>query len=149
MPEKTYELPDIFSAAIAVGNEKERDDLIERMTTDRPELRAQVNELLNAHQAANSFPSNPPRELDKTQFQRGRSNNESVMTSLKSGFSLSPVVLRDESGDINDPVLRPNSTELPNRDANDKYQLQGEIARGGMGAVLLVVAIPTYVVTWQ
>ena len=105
MPEKTYELPDIFSAAIAVGNEKERDDLIERMTTDRPELRAQVNELLNAHQAANSFLSNPPRELDKTQFQRGRSNNESVMTR--------------------------------------------EIARGGMGAVLLVVAIPTYVVTWQ
>jgi len=111
MPEKTYELPDIFSAAIAVENEKERDDLIGRMTADRPEVRAQV-------------------------FQRGRSNNESVMTSLRSEFSLSPVVLRDESGDINDPVLRPNSDELPNRDANDKYQLQGEIARGGMGAVL-------------
>jgi serine/threonine-protein kinase len=47
-----------------------------------------------------------------------------------------PVLLRQAEGD-SDPVVLPGSDALPPRDATgDRYQLFGEIARGGMGAVL-------------
>src|SRR4051794_7898162 len=47
-----------------------------------------------------------------------------------------PVVLPQAEGE-SDPILRPRSDAMPagNR-AGSRYQLHGEIARGGMGAVL-------------
>jgi tetratricopeptide (TPR) repeat protein len=47
-----------------------------------------------------------------------------------------PVRLRDAKGE-NDPVVWPGSEAMPPKSAvGDRYQLFGEIARGGMGAVL-------------
>src|SRR5262245_59826301 len=44
-----------------------------------------------------------------------------------------PPLLRDDSSD--GPLVQPASPEMP-RSASDRYQLLGEIARGGMGVIL-------------
>src|SRR5262245_34286568 len=44
-----------------------------------------------------------------------------------------PPVLRDDPSD--GPLVQPASPEMP-RTASDRYQLLGEIARGGMGVIL-------------
>src|SRR5271157_2350131 len=47
-----------------------------------------------------------------------------------------PVLLREAKGE-SDHVVKPNSDAMPPRSATgDRYQLFGEIARGGMGAIL-------------
>src|SRR5689334_821631 len=47
-----------------------------------------------------------------------------------------PVLLPEVKGE-SDHVVRPNSDAMPAREeVGDRYQLFGEIARGGMGAVL-------------
>jgi serine/threonine-protein kinase len=49
---------------------------------------------------------------------------------------LRPVSLREPAGEGSGVVERPKSPELPPPGAAGRYQLFGEIARGGMGAVL-------------
>jgi eukaryotic-like serine/threonine-protein kinase len=50
--------------------------------------------------------------------------------------SLRPVLLREAKGE-SDHVVKPNSDAMPPKSTTgDRYQLFGEIARGGMGAVL-------------
>src|SRR5262245_17289865 len=47
------------------------------------------------------------------------------------------VQLRDPDSGAHAPVVRPRSSEMPQgHDPAGRYQLHGEIARGGMGAVL-------------
>jgi WD40 repeat protein/serine/threonine protein kinase len=46
------------------------------------------------------------------------------------------VALRDAVEEGDEPIVRPKSPEMPQRDSDSRYQLQGEIARGGMGAIL-------------
>jgi serine/threonine-protein kinase len=57
----------------------------------------------------------------------------SVLRAL--GASLPRVLLRDPEGETVTPVGRPGSAEKPPPEATGRYQLLGEIARGGMGAV--------------
>jgi serine/threonine-protein kinase len=45
-----------------------------------------------------------------------------------------PPVLRDDASDLA-PIVQPASAEMPRRDP-DRFQLHGEIARGGMGVIL-------------
>ena len=70
--------------------------------------------------------------VSSTSFNQG----QSVLTSLGSG-SIPRVHLR-ELPDDPEPVVKPRSDEMPGRNeaSLDRYQLQGEIARGGMGAIL-------------
>lgn len=75
--------------------------------------------------------------------------NGSARQSLEKTIASVPrVVLRDldqdrddhdrnhEAPDQDDPLVGPQSAELPVGSSNGRYQLFGEIARGGMGAVL-------------
>jgi tetratricopeptide (TPR) repeat protein len=56
--------------------------------------------------------------------------------SCSSLHGMRPVRLREAKGE-NDPVVWPGSEAMPPRsEMGDRYQLFGEIARGGMGAVL-------------
>jgi serine/threonine-protein kinase len=62
---------------------------------------------------------------------------QSVLAPLTTRLGkLRPVLLRDAEGDSNH-VVRPKSDAMPTAaERGDRYQLAGEIARGGMGAVL-------------
>lgn len=73
--------------------------------------------------------SKEPSPLDTVQ--------PSVLESLRDVVDHLPqVILRETHSDLEDLVVRPNSREIPRSDSNSRYQLQGEIARGGMGVVL-------------
>jgi serine/threonine protein kinase len=61
----------------------------------------------------------------------------SFVTSLYARLGNVPQVsLRQSVAEPDDPYLKLNSTELPVGEMDGRYQLHGEIARGGMGAIL-------------
>ncbi len=65
--------------------------------------------------------------------------SSSVLASFGEAFGkIPPVLLRDaDSGTDPGPVIQPSSPEIPDQaDRSARLQLFGEIARGGMGAVL-------------
>jgi serine/threonine protein kinase/tetratricopeptide (TPR) repeat protein len=66
--------------------------------------------------------------------------NHSVLKMLAQTLDDVPrVALRETEVEGADPITRPKSPEMPgmpDRNSDSRYQLQGEIARGGMGAVL-------------
>jgi hypothetical protein len=69
-------------------------------------------------------------------FEPGRA---SVLTSLAESLGGLPrVLLRDtDPGEEPSPLVKPGSSEMPGtEDRSGRYQLLGEIARGGMGAIL-------------
>ena len=62
---------------------------------------------------------------------------ERVLRALGNTIDEMPSVsLRESADDGDDPIQRPNSPEIPHSQPDGRYQLQGEIARGGMGAVI-------------
>jgi tRNA A-37 threonylcarbamoyl transferase component Bud32/sugar lactone lactonase YvrE len=66
----------------------------------------------------------------------GAAGNRSVLTSLYAGLGKVPqVTLRQSAAEPDDPYLKLNSTEFPVGEKDGRYQLHGEIARGGMGAI--------------
>ncbi len=85
-------------------------------------------------------PSAPVDSLDAglaAGFGRPAEASGSMMTRLRDDYgALPPVLLRAANGDGSD-IVRPKSDAMPKAgEAGDRYQLAGEIARGGMGAVL-------------
>ena len=63
--------------------------------------------------------------------------NQSVLTSLGQTVDIAPnVVLRDPSKSEAVQVSESSSRGLPNPKSAGRYELHGEIARGGMGAIL-------------
>lgn len=52
------------------------------------------------------------------------------------GQTVPRVALRDSVAEGADPIVRPKSAEMLDPNSDGRYQLQGEIARGGMGAIL-------------
>jgi WD40 repeat protein/serine/threonine protein kinase len=62
--------------------------------------------------------------------------DRSVLNSLYASLGKVPhVTLRYSVAEPDDPYLKLNSTELPVGEKDGRYQLHGEIARGGMGAI--------------
>jgi eukaryotic-like serine/threonine-protein kinase len=70
-------------------------------------------------------------------FGRPAEASSGMMTRLRDDYgAMPPVLLRDADGEGSD-VLRPKSYAMPKPgEAGERYQLAGEIARGGMGAVI-------------
>ncbi len=63
--------------------------------------------------------------------------SHSVLRSVCNSLSEIPnVSLRASEGEGGDPVARPNSPEMAKSDSDCRYRLDGEIARGGMGAII-------------
>ena len=62
----------------------------------------------------------------------------SVLTTLGLGAGSPPHVQLRDLPDESEPLIKPRSAEMPAQDGATlgRYQLQGEIARGGMGAIL-------------
>jgi serine/threonine-protein kinase len=87
-----------------------------------------------------AVPSTPADSLDAglaAGFGRPTDGPGSVLEGLRSRFGpLQPVLLGEAEGE-SAHIVQPKSDAMPTPEqTGDRYQLQGEIARGGMGAVL-------------
>ena len=124
-------------------------------------LRERVDALLRRHEQAGDFLEQPPAEFeapiipdissqdrakalqaglaaafaDNEAFVIGNSGH-SVLTSLGQSIQVPHIVLRESKAEGDSPITRPKSPEMPPRDSDSRYRLDGEIARGGMGAIL-------------
>ena len=124
-------------------------------------LRQRIDALLRRHEQVGSFLEQPPAEFDATiipdisnqdrveALQAGLAaafNQEqsviignaghSVLRALGQSVDVPRVALRESKAEGNGPIARPRSPEMPEKNSESRYRLDGEIARGGMGAIL-------------
>ncbi len=150
----------IFDTARKIQATADRDAFVRETCGEDSALRRRVEKLLSAYDAESQFLEQPAAALDATivheaserdraeslqaglaaAFHEGQSvvigsAGHSVLKSLSHTIDNVPrVMLRDAVGD--EPITKPSSPEVPDRVADSRYRLDGEIARGGMGAIL-------------
>jgi serine/threonine-protein kinase len=113
-----------------------------RLLADHPaiaeELRACLDVMHLADQMAKGSGAIPVESRTPSHSPApGTSRVVSLLTSLGLGTAEIPQVLLRELPDESERLARPRSTEMPPSGASvNRYQVQGEIARGGMGAIL-------------
>src|SRR5262249_9991259 len=100
--------------------------------------RATMNQPHDPNRTVDS-PSTPADSLDAglaAGFGRPADGPGSVLSGLRESLGdLRPILLREAEGE-SAHVVKPKSDAMPApEETGDRYQLQGEIARGGMGAV--------------
>src|SRR5262245_42905620 len=86
-------------------------------------------------------PTHPDQTIDQAPSANGPDSGPplpaggSILRAL--GVDMPRVALREPDQDGVTPILRPASAEMPDApDVPGRYQFVGEIARGGMGAIL-------------
>lgn len=160
MSDQKPHLDSLFEAAVAIESADERAAFLEKSCGEDLELRKQLELLLQSDQQAGSFLDKPPAELEGTVIGQAGDDlaasleaglapafdadaavvignaGHSVLKSLGESIDVPRVVLRESKDEGDDPVTRPSSPEVPKSDSDSRYQLQGEIARGGMGAII-------------
>ena len=154
MSAKTSPEITIFLSAI----ERDADELaayLDDACGDDQQLRGRVDALVAAHGRNSSFLERPAPGLDRTvgvnrdALDAGFSatfgadaavvigdTNHSVLKSLSKQLPKDPQIVLRQGGGETDSVVKPSSPELPTDRENSRYQLHGEIARGGMGAII-------------
>ncbi len=154
MANNTPDLDSIFMAALEIESLADRAAFLDQACGDNQTIRKEVDRMLSSHGELGSFLEQPAMEfaaangpaVDATQVGPPAPAQDrpvvavdgrpSVLESLGQTMDVPRVVLRDPQAEGADPLLRPHSLEMPNRSADDRYRLDGEIARGGMGAIL-------------
>lgn len=151
----------IFLQALEQPTPEAQAEWLSRACGTDLELKARIEALLKCHREGNSFLERPPAAFraarsdevaDKrlaAAFEAGLSpalsqdeavavgfSGHSVLKSLARTVDVPRVVLREPAAEGSGPIVRPKSPQMPDRPADSRYQLQGEIARGGMGAIL-------------
>ncbi len=121
------DLQSIFAEALELRSPAERARYLADACRGDDKLRAEVESLLDAHTDAGNFLVSPA------------SGRASLLTALAESIGGIPrVLLRDtDPCEEPSPVIKPASPEMPSReDRSGRYQIFGEIAHGGMGAIL-------------
>ncbi len=158
MTDKKPRLDSLFEAAVEMKSATERAAFLDQSCGDDLELRKQVERLLQSDEQAGSFLNLPPADFAATILTDDSGDNLAALEAglataftgeqavvlgdwnhsvLKMfGQTVPRVALRDPVAEGADPIMRPKSAEMPDRNPDSRYQLQGEIARGGMGAIL-------------
>jgi WD40 repeat protein/serine/threonine protein kinase/tetratricopeptide (TPR) repeat protein len=151
----------IFNAARKIESQADRDAYLSEACGEDAALRRRVELLLASYAEESQFLERPAVELEATYIGNAAENNRarsleaglaaafgdnaavvigdadhSVLKSLGLTIDLPRVVLREPAAKQEDPVARPGSPEMPKSKSDSRYDLQGEIARGGMGAVI-------------
>jgi len=152
----------IFNAARKIAERAARGAYLADACRGDSALQARVERLLSAFAEESQFLEQPAPELGATLIQpalsedRARSldaglaaafgseqavvlgdGNHSVLKMLGQTLDKVPrVALRESRAESADPIVRPKSAEMPQLDSDSRYRLDGEIARGGMGAIL-------------
>lgn len=152
----------IFNAARQMESFDERAAFLAESCGDDAALRGRIEKLLAAFAEESQFLEDPAPGLVETMLTDGTPENivasldaglapafgeeaavvigdasHSVLRSLGNTLSEVPSVsLRESEVEGSDPIARPNSPEMPNSNSDSRYRLDGEIARGGMGAII-------------
>ena len=152
----------IFNSARKIAPADERSVFLAKACGENAALRRGVEKLLAIYAAESQFLEQPAAGLEATMPPSSAEANRAVVmdAGLASAFGddaavvigdvnhsvlrslgnkldeLPRVSLRNSEAEGDDPLTRPKSPEMPERDSNSRYRLDGEIARGGMGAVL-------------
>ncbi|MEO1530446.1 MAG: serine/threonine-protein kinase, partial [Planctomycetota bacterium] len=155
-------LDSLFLAASEIEFKDERDAFLEQACGGDLSLREQIEQLLQSDQHAGSFLEKPAPGLDATIAREAAEENRSASldAGLSAAFSVHDAVvvgdanhsvlktlgntldevprvaLRESQAQGDDPIARPNSPEIPQSESGSRYRLDGEIARGGMGAII-------------
>lgn len=156
-------LESLFTSAIQKRSRQEMLAHVDSVQGANSELKAQVKQLIEAHCAtAQSFMGSPAvgvqSELGKfaetmdvkpEAMEAGLSaaftektavvvggTKHSVLESLSRRMGSKPSINLKDDPSQRSQTERPNSKEIPKTDGDSRYQIHGEIAQGGMGAVL-------------
>ncbi len=156
MNQKKTDKERIFTAALELDNPVHSAAFLDAACGHDHPLRVEVESLLKHDEKAGSFMERPavalngtydldPKILDagltaglkENQAVVIGSPNHSVVKSLGQTLNDVPrVMLRERKNVGSDPIVRPRSKEMPADQADSRYRLDGEIARGGMGAII-------------
>lgn len=159
MPNHQQNPDSLFLAASEIESAEERTAFLANACGNDHKLRQQVQQLLQSAEQDSSLLNKPSAELEATivpgaspveptaslatgleaaggedQSVVTGNASQSVLQSLSHTINVPRVLLKDADDD--EPIARPNSPEIPNGNSDSRYQLLGEIARGGMGAIL-------------
>jgi hypothetical protein len=113
-----------------------------KLLAEHPELADKLRAYLQVMQMASRLGSDPgssrsDRMAPSVTEGSSHPREPGSLTTLDFGPGEPPHVLLRDLADEPEPLARPRSAEMPPDGASpDRYQLQGEIARGGMGAIL-------------
>jgi serine/threonine-protein kinase len=132
-----------YLAAVEAGEPADPQRLLHEHPDLAERLRACLRVLRVAEQAAQDV-SGPPQPEDPrsdrgpvSMFPRESRFPQSSLVTLDFGTADPPQVLLRDLADDAEPVLRPRFAAMAGNSTNvGRFQLQGEIARGGMGAIL-------------
>ena len=134
MPSHENRLSTLYFAALEQDPTK-RSAFLEGACLGNDTLKAQLQEMLAARDQAEGFLSHPPQQL--AEIESGAMSSgvgcRSVLEELQKEFRITQVELDKERHDA--PNLLEAEAPIPNT-IGQRYQLQGEIARGGMGAIV-------------
>lgn len=157
-------IDEIFANALEKESAELREKYLDEICGESASLRLRLDKLIDAHlRAYSDFLEAPATGLDsrlkaeegatvdvnpvvlEAGFAPTFASNEavvlggqghSVLKSLSKRVSDVPNVTLHESQKDGSSVVQPSSPEIPKQESDDRYQMLGEIARGGMGAVI-------------
>ncbi len=137
MDHNTLDLEAIFRAARAMTSEAERAAYLDRVCQGDGALRQRLEQMLAApHDSTLLLAGGSDGGLPDNSNAAIAARNASVLKSLGRGALVAPqIALRETSHDEAGPRQRTLSRELPPARNTGRYELFGEIARGGMGAI--------------
>jgi tetratricopeptide (TPR) repeat protein/tRNA A-37 threonylcarbamoyl transferase component Bud32 len=154
------DLDSLFLAALRIESSRDRAEFLNASCGADHALRQQLERLLQSHTQARKFLEEPPDNVEATVASDAsrevraaapnvglyptiadddavgiRNQSEGVLETVAQLMEGSGVLLNDPSETKSAPIGQPTPAEMPQRDLGSRYQLQGEIARGGMGII--------------
>lgn len=152
----------IFNTARRIASMDDRQSFLAEACGNNVALRIRLEKLLAAHAQESHFLEQPAPGLEQhlRPVASGGNLSASLDAGLASAFSAEEAVvvgdgnhsvlkqlartmfivprvsLREPTMQGPDPIVRPVSPEVPQRESDSRYRIDGEIARGGMGAIL-------------
>ena len=150
----------IFNQARGIVGNDERRAYLDQACGADAKLRDRIEKLLAAYAEESQFLEQPAAELEATILHKSENDiaasleaglaptfgensavvvgsaGHSVLKSLGNTIDVPRVALREPQAEGSEHVTRPQSPEMPSEKSDSRYQLQGEIARGGMGAII-------------